>query len=357
MAVKNVNNVEVYASFTLSKDDLNTLNLLYLPLISSESLSLYLALSSLLERNNLKCEKISTQNICDILGISLTKFEKAKKVLEGIGLLETFTGEDKLVLILKAPLTPKVFLLDGTLGMYLYSKVGEDMYKYLVDHFRIAAIDKTGLTNITASFVDVFSSQMLDIDITPKYGFLLNRKNESGLDFAEHTFDYEVFAKNCNLDSVDKIYLEKFKKTIISTSYVYGFDENQMSRLYMESINHQGVFDFKLLKSKANSLFQFLHNEKAPKLSIKDDDSDLAKNIKQLENATAFQILSIADVPYENDYLKTLNEVYNTIELPRGVINCMILYLLRNYSSTGLPNLTYFKKTASSWIQQGIIAT
>ena len=139
--------LNIYSSFSLSSDDVSTLSLLYTPLIGSEAVMVYFGFQSLLERNNLKSESYKHQEIYDIFNLSEKSFLKARYQLEGIGLLTSYTNEDELLYVLCSPLSPKNFIKDATLGLYLFSKVGRDLTDKLYSHFKIEKIDKGRYTD------------------------------------------------------------------------------------------------------------------------------------------------------------------------------------------------------------------
>ena len=58
------------------------------------------------------------------------------------------------------------------------------------------------------------------------------------------------------------------------------------------------------------------------------------------------------------EIIGTINEVYQVLEntLPRGVINCMIIKVLRDKGGD-LPQVTYFEKVADSWISDSVLST
>ena len=81
MAIKAVDGnskLNIYASFTLSNDDVSALSLLYAPLIGSDAYMLYMGLHSLLERNNLKSEEMIHQDLFDIYSFTPSGFTKAR---------------------------------------------------------------------------------------------------------------------------------------------------------------------------------------------------------------------------------------------------------------------------------------
>jgi replication initiation and membrane attachment protein len=59
---------------------------------------------------------------------------------------------------------------------------------------------------------------------------------------------------------------------------------------------------------------------------------------------------------YPSSYLATINEIYSRIDLPRGVLNCMICKVLRDKNGE-LPGIKYFEKVAESWISDNVLTT
>lgn len=358
-SVDKLNSFSVYASFTLSNDDMNALTLLYSPLIGGNALALYFSFSALLERNNLKSTSLKHIDFLDAFGLDLKDFMKSRYALEAIGLLETYQdNNNEFIYIVKPPLTPKEFLYDGCYGVYLYSKVGEKMFNYLLDHFKIEKIDKTNFKNITVTFDDVFKSDVPEnIDFNHKYGYLIGKKTGNTIKISGHHFDFDNFKSRIDMELVDKAYLSSFEKTIVNTSYVYGITEEEMTSLFIQSIGSDGFFSFKLLKKKANTFFKSENlGALAPTLKTR-PSSEMEEEIERLENATAEAILRGSNVEYDINYLKTINDVYAEIELPRGVLNVMILYAIKKYSENSLPTLAYYKKMAATWIANDIVTT
>ena len=141
------NKMNIVSSFNLSSDDVATISLLYSPLIGSEATNLYLTLQALMERNNLKSESYTHEEIFTLLSLTEKKFLKARFQLEGIGLFTTYIDDkEDYLYVLSAPLSPKNFIKDATLGLYLYSKVGKETFDKIYNHFKIEKLDKSKLT-------------------------------------------------------------------------------------------------------------------------------------------------------------------------------------------------------------------
>lgn len=350
--------MNIVSSFNLSSDDVATISLLYSPLIGSEATNLYLTLQALMERNNLKSESYTHEEIFTLLSLTEKKFLKARFQLEGIGLFTTYIDDkEDYLYVLSAPLSPKNFIKDATLGLYLYSKVGKETFDKIYNHFKIEKLDKSKLTNVTKNFEDIFTSQINDDISFSKFQYLLGKKPVNNIKINNNRFDFDKFVKAINQDFLELGVTKTFMDQINNLAFVYAFDEMQMAGLYNESINKSGLFDYRLLKKKANVLYSYLHHMNAPKLLTKDEENiESVDLIEYLENTPACEILNNLMPEYPEKYLATINEIYANIDLPKGVLNCMIIKVIKEKSGE-LPSLSYFRKMSETWISNNIFTT
>ncbi len=346
--------LNIYASCNLSNDDYYSLSLLYQPLIGSTSLGVYFTLNSLLERNNLKSESYFHHNLFDILNMDEKSFLDARLKLEAIGLMETFFKDDEYVYLLKQPLTPNQFLKDSTFGLYLCGTIGKVMYDILKNHFKIESIDRKSLENITINFNEVFSSEVPDLETIDKDTMMLGRKPNKSVKIENHEFDFEEFL--CNIDDS---YLENgvtpaFKKVIIDTSFVYGFDEGDMESLYKRSLGSDHYFDVKALRKAALELYNAKTNTKTPPIlsaTVRDKNYFFMESVV---NRSTPDFLESFSPNYPKSYLTTIDLLYRNIDLPREVVTTMIYYVLIIKEGV-LPSVQYFKSMAKQWIDMDII--
>ena len=240
---------------------------------------------------------------------------------------------------------------------YLLSKVGQETFEQIYKHFRIEKIEKNNYQNITKSFDDVFDSILVSDQTYDKFAYVLGRKAASNIKINYQKFDFDYFIKN-----IDKMLLEtgitsNFQTQIINLAFVYGFNEDEMVGLFNDSINKSGYYDYRLLKRNANTLFRFKRNMEAPKLKEKKNDTEGGeKVVSWLENSSAKDILESNYKDFPIAYLDTINDIYANIELPRGVLNVMILKVLSDKGGE-LPSMKYFKKMSQSWIEDNIFTT
>ena len=346
----------IYASFTLSNDDINTMSLLYAPLIGSDAFMLYFGFVSLLERNNMKSESMIHQDLFDIYSLKNNEFLNARYKLEGIGLLITYEASDGSYLYyICPPLTAKSFIKDATLGLYLYSNVRKETFDFIYNHFKIDRIDTKTVTNITKSFDDVYDSNTTNDISFEKFGYILGRNPNTGLVIKYNDFNFDTFKKKIDTSLLEVGVTKEFEKQIENLAFVYKFNESEMAGLYNDSINKMGFFDYRLLKKKANLLFNYNRNMKAPILTTKMDE-DEENIVTYLDNVSPSDLLDAQLNSYPVDYLDTINQIYTEIELPRGVLNCMILKVLKDKSGE-LPRVNYFKRVSESWIKDNVFST
>jgi replication initiation and membrane attachment protein len=346
----------IYASFTLSLDDINTMSLLYAPLIGSDAFMLYFGLYSLIERNNMKSETIIHQDFLEIFSFKTNDFLNARLKLEGIGLLISYaTGDGSYLYYLCPPLTAKSFIKDATLGLFLYSKIRRETFDFIYNHFAIERIDTKMVTNITKSFDEVYDSSITNDSTYEKFGYILGRNPNQGLVITNNKFDFNKFKSAINTDFLELGITKEFTKQIEDLAFVYKFNENEMIGLYNDSINKQGLFDYRLLKQKANQLFVFNRNLKAPILTTKSED-DFDDIVTYLDNVSPVDLLDANLNSYPPEYLDTINQIYSEINLPRGVLNCMIIKVLKSKGGV-LPKVNYFKSVAETWIGDNILST
>ena len=97
---------------------------------------------------------------------------------------------------------------------------------------------------------------------------------------------------------------------------------------------------------------------KAPVLEDKEVDekfdstSDL---VEFLDNANPEMLFNALSLPFDPAYFDTANEIYTKIELPRGVLNAMILKAVKLLGE--MPKFMYIKKMSNTWIEDNIFTT
>lgn len=341
--------LKVYTNFNLSLDDIKTLNLLYLPLIGDDAITLYTFLHNILDKKSLADNFLSQDEILDLLGYKLIKFNKALEKLEGIGLVRTFVSDDSTLILLLTPYTAKNFLKDTPLGHLLEAKIGEVSFKKIVKSFEIPPLNLKEYKETTKSFGEVFKDLEFQSNKVEEniYG---RRPNHRSL-VSSSDFDYDLFLSKIDTNLISSDKEPNFKKEMESTSFVYNFSLEQMVNLFNDSIDKDGHFSSNLFKKKAQSLSNFLNKKQVAKPF--EDEKDEVAALEKLDAKTL--LASLVGKDYPNILLQKVNELYINLNMPRGVINLMII-LVYSQKET-IPALSYFEKMAKSWQNEGVYTT
>ena len=108
-------------------------------------------------------------------------------------------------------------------------------------------------------------------------------------------------------------------------------------------VENELYFNFKIGEIYKNELDYFTH----------DGDRCLRT---YLETTPACEILNNLMPEYPDKYLATINKIYANIDLPRGVLSCMIIKGLKENDNV-LPSFSYFQKMSKIWIANEIFTT
>ncbi len=348
-SVDKLENFTVYCSSILNHEDVNVLTLLYNPLIKTDAYNLYMLFASLVERASLKSFTSKHQFLLDMTLLNQEQFYNARIKLEAVGLLTTLYNDSSYIYILKSPFTAKQFLVDGVLGTFLYSELGQTSFKQLLKMFSIAKVQKGNFSNITKNFDDVFSTDIESVKVE-KEDYLLGRNLNVGIKIDKFSFDYNKFISNVKgVMPQAKRSSKKLESHLTNMAYAYGFDEDSLSNVYRQSIDSDGNIDYAVLNKNALDEFHFQYNKGVPKMVQKNED----QFYKALSTLTADSMLkkySKFKQPLPDD-VKKVAMIYQEFEnLDRAVINLSILSVLKAKNGE-VPAFNYFKATLNTLIK------
>ena len=140
---------------------------------------------------------------------------------------------------------------------------------------------------------------------------ILGRNPNSGLVISNNKFDFNKFKQGINTDFLEVGITKEFEKQIENLAFVYKFNELEMIGLYNDSINKTGLFDYRLLKKKANILFNYHRNLKAPILTTK-IDSENDDLVEYLDKVSPAELRESNLNNYPSEYLDTINQIYDS---------------------------------------------
>jgi len=351
MNVKILEEIKIQSLGNLSSDDNSVLTLLYQPLIGSNSYVLYMTLFNLLSREKL-VKKCLLKNILAITNITITEFNDAKDNLEAIGLLNTYYNNEKgYIFDLNIPLSANEFILDGSLGIYLYSEIGEEDFKNITKHFKISNTIPNDFDNITKSFDDVFTSDTSTISLKGNY---LSKEKNAFVKFASE-FDFKLFAEDFSKTFfVESDLSDKLKDNLIKLAFTYNLNEIDMQDVYLRSLNVKGKIDYILLPKEARKVYQYKFKQDAPKISFKQNivvGKDIVSHLKGKSPGQLLQELS--GMPAAQADLEIVYKLMSINKMKPELINSMIYYVLK-INNKKMPTYPYFDKIANEWGRVGI---
>lgn len=342
---------KIILSANLSSDDIRTLSLLYSPIIGSDGLALYLALYSLVDRQKMTSELMPIKEILDIVNFKLQDFETAKNKLEALALARSFRREDEYLFYLNIPLSANVFM-SGDLGPFLYSKLGEGLFRKLYKSFVIEKINRDGYQEITHSFDDVFESK----NIVIRNDDLLLERKTGIVKFINADFDMDSYLNGMKTFVDRRRFTEKFKNQILRLAYTYGFDFQEMINLSVASMNGD-MIDGATLNKRSREFYQNKNKIKAPSLELKTNPVDNNDGASFLDQTTPKEILeSLSGMGASVAELNTINELWEKTGWDKGVINGFLTYILKKKDGK-LPSFNYLDKVASEWKRMNLNTT
>ncbi len=328
MALGLYDKVVIMKNQSLSIDDYNVLALLYQPIIGPISYSIYLTLYALLNRTSFEKE-ITHNELVDILGISISKFESERKKLEAIGLINVYKKDNDLAYLLKNPLSARQFLLDGILGIYLQNTVGEELFNELANSFKINKFNRDEYKNITSSFDSVFENKELQ-NVLKKDDLFIDKSKKNNLNI-DYSFDYETFMMGLPFNKLN----QDCEDAIIKIAYAYGLNESEMQQVYYRSLV-DGEFRLDKLQKEAKSLFKFKNQPT--------NDSDIMKSVRPEElflHAANRKRMTTAEK-------NIINELVENYSYDVPTINVLLAYVLKK-TDNEMPPISYFEKVINSW--------
>lgn len=334
----------------LDLDERNVFTLLYQPIIGCDAFTLYLTLWSFIDRTRSNSTEHKHYKIYDILRMSPKQFTQARKKLEAIGLLVAYHNEDLYLYELKAPLSAEEFIKDGSLGAYLYSKIGKENFEDLVNLFRVTKGDKNGFKNITSNFDEVFSSIPQPIDIKHDYASKSKAKIK-----INHNFDFEVFVEGLSKNYVDRRKLTKSViEKIMNISYVYNLDEFTMQKVFMDSVDRDRNINIEKISYNARKWFEFERETVETELIIDSKErltpEDLLEKCKTETPSTVLGILSNGKPSVTE--LKVVERIIENYDFKIEVVNFLLVYVIGLLGE--FPAYGYFDKVAIEWQRNNV---
>lgn len=347
----------VYQPGTLSDDNYEVLNALYLPVIGTEAFGIYLYLFE----STKVYDKLAVRfhrELMDELSLNLSDFETSLDKLEAIGLVRTYVSnkehDDLFVYRLLQPLTPEMYFKDPMLSMYLYSQVGSAKFNDKKD--RLIYPELPGdLTEVTKKFTEVFYHARDAKFRTPDEHFKQNDVSR-GPSIDLDDFDFEVLYTHLKGTRIDKQFFTKeVKKLVVQLSQLFKLNAYDIKQILLQSSSPQFGIDKERLKTEARKYYQKEYGEVIPSFTTAEEAVRPSGDESYLDSLDKVSPLDrINDLrnykPSEND-LKVVTELIVKTGLENGVLNVLMEYAIQ--MKEGELPLRYVMTIAENWEEEG----
>ncbi|MGD9886499.1 MAG: DnaD domain protein [Bacilli bacterium] len=350
-------NFKVVLKHMLSGEDYFVLTQMYLPIMGIDSFSLFHFLFTLDES-----ETYTIKKLVDFLNFSSASFlEQALHKLEGVSLIDTFYNEQKGFLFnLKTPMSRTSFLSNNILSSFLSMQIGEVEMKKIQSQQE--KINVRQYKEISKAFDEVYD---ISIDnVSNLFSRLFKVKNSKNLKIINLDFDYIIFKMSFDTNFFDAKLLddEDFKQHILSISYNYKLNEEEMKEVIEKTISSDRDLKYEDIAKHAKAMFQVKNSNKNPRILTKQSDAFLQSQMDDeyyhvfevLEKQTPADILEqLSGIQPSVAEVEMFQQLMDNTKFPVSVINLMILYV--NQLKKGeIPSYNYFEKLANVWARANI---
>lgn len=334
---------KIFMQSELANADFKVLALLYQPLIGMEAYALHSSLYHLC----LKSPDVlmDHQTILDILNIKNSNFIKIREKLEAVGLLETYKSGNMYNYILKPPFSAKQFLLDTILGTYLESEIGTTNLEFIANIFKISKPEVSHFENITKSFDDLYQFKALNL---LNLSHDVEGRNGNNNKLIRNAIDYDTFVNGIPRSyQGTNLMNNKFKEQIMQIAFVYQFNVEQMLEVYKAAHKGRKNVTVDQINFQARQLYE-KNNEQLVVSEKVDDTVDMIKTVSH-----AMIVQKFGQGNFRGSALSTVNEFINRNDIDPGILNVLLMFILKNKDGI-LPNVNYLDKVWESWISNGV---
>lgn len=356
-------NLDVKIAFKVSKDtdlsgeDYNILSQLYLPIMGIDSFSLYLYMFSLRDSDTYQFKKI-----IDALNLNTPKFlERALSKLEALSLIKLLFNEQKGYLVyLNTPICRNSFFENPLLSSFLLNQIGEIEYNKLS---KASIYNPRGYKDITKSFDEVFEFKEQNVESI--YNKIFKIKTKADIKVSNPNFDYIFFKMNFDTEFLDSKVLddEEFMNQILSISYNYQLNEEEMKEVIMNTIELDKDLKYQDISKNARKYYQKKNKNSKRVIVTKEPDAFINSAlddetfllVEQLESLDPINLLTSLNggIKASAAEIGVIEQLQKSTNFPQSVINVMIL-MVNSQKEGELPGYNYFEKIANTWARAGI---
>ena len=356
---------KVLGDVFLSPTDLQSLTLLYQPIIGVDAFSLYFLLLNL-PTNARKKHHLLLQ----ITGGNMDSLIDSRYRLEASGLVDVYKSDDLMTYVLKQPLSVKQFFNEAIMRAFLYVKVGAQDFNVLKNMLMLNADSATTNDKLTGDKLTKRFDEVFDVKALKRIDQNLQASNEivradQGIEIAT-VFDSSMLSSILTKKGIsEKVLAPDLLRTLNELAFLYKFDVHELARLVFDASLPDNTVDLVKMKLLARTQFQLMSSGANIQVVIKDDQVEAEKVgqdasdvgiITFLEQSPVdflrFKSGGVSPVPAD---MKLVEWLFTDQGLPAGVVNVLVDYVL-NYTDGNLPK-QLVEKIAGQWQRLGVNTT
>lgn len=337
---------EVFLSSRLTEESIKILYQLYQPIVGHDAIALYLTLYYEFEKQNLIFAS-THESLIELMNLNISKIQEERKILEGIGLIESYYYKDEnktnYRYVLLPPKSADDFFNDILLTGLLVRSIGAKKTNQIANLYKLKKFEKESFIDVTESFVNAFhpnlDSSSFSAKIDYQNSYLKNRKN------IDNGFDTGSFLENVekNYQIKNDFFNKNDLEQIAKISLLYGIEEEVMATIVAQSLINKKI-DFEMVKKLAinDKDFSPIRNAKVIRSNdLIDGNSLLSKKINLMSTTAPFDYLKIKqnNGAVSPSDIRLIDDLNNKYGLNPKVINTLVDYVLENYENTLPRNL------------------
>ena len=307
---------------------------LYLPIIGSDALAIYLGLS----KDESAAQEALIQShdkLFDRLALSPGEFYEGMEKLEAVALVATFHKAEKdqayFIYCLSAPKAPEDFFQDVLLSGALRLKLASSEVESLEKKYALAK-EPDGFANVGASFSQVFHPDFSD----PAFRFAPEKRNRAEAKI-KTDFDWGQFISLVQKNGIAEETIAKAERKLVEQyATLYAIDPESMLEVFLRSFHPKASFGQRLerirFEKECKDLLSFPYLKKAA--AVPSDNSGtnaMARKISLMDSVSPARYLYFfqdAHEPASGD-LAIAEMLMTKMGLSAPLTNAVIDYVLQ----------------------------
>jgi len=358
-------------SADLTADQITALSQVYLPIIGHDAFVLYMFWQTTPETTGL----LNHTQLLNITNLGAKTFEKARRQLEGLGLIQTYeqtlSNDTQWTYVLQSPMTIPQFLSDRLLTSLLTHYVSETVVQQMVATVQKNTAEPAG-KNVSQSFFELIGDHTFTpIDKAPMSAPTTEQITKVR---PEDKLNIKLISQMLASFSVPMTELIAHESELLIEKNLYGLSDTDLVRLIQQNINLDKTINMSnLRKNLQNNVKQqqkqpltaanttnnvSLNNagstEKKSSASARTNEMKILDQVRNTSPISFLQALRQHNNGFITDAeVRLLNDIAQLNMLPSEVIN-VILYELTVTQKKTTINRNYMQAIVNDWTQAKI---